>query len=106
MNCGEKNYLKVDHRSYRRNFCSFFFRLSFRNCSVVILNPADTTSYEISVAPSAISDIQCIQLFQERLSEKVHATIPKGIVGGFEFTVPQRNLREWHERPWIYVCQC
>ena len=24
-----------------------------------------------------------IQLFRERLSEKVHATIPKGIVGGF-----------------------
>ena len=23
----------------------------------------------------------CIQLFQERLSEKVHAAIPKGIVG-------------------------
>ena len=29
-----------------------------------------------------------IQLFQERLSEKVHATISKGIVGGFECTVP------------------
>ena len=27
------------------------------------------------------------QLFRERLSEKVHATIPKGIVGGFKFTV-------------------
>ena len=24
-----------------------------------------------------------IQLFRERLSEKVHETIPKGIVGGF-----------------------
>ena len=35
-----------------------------------------------------------IQLFQERLSEKVYATIPKGIVGGFEFTVLQRNLKE------------
>ena len=30
--------------------------------------------------------------------EKVHATIPKGTVGGFEFTVIQRNLKEWHER--------
>ena len=30
----------------------------------------------------------CLQLFRERLSEKVHATIPKGIVGGFECTVP------------------
>ena len=47
-----------------------------------------------------------IQLFRERLSEKVHVTIPKGIVGGFEFTVLQRNLKEWHERPWTYVCEC
>ena len=28
-----------------------------------------------------------IQLLREKLSEKVHATIPKGIVGGFKFTV-------------------
>ena len=47
-----------------------------------------------------------IQLFRERLSEKVHATIPKGIVGSLEFTVLQRNLREWHERPWTYGCEC
>ena len=32
----------------------------------------------------------------ERLSEKVHATILKGIVGGFEFTVLQRTLKECH----------
>ena len=48
----------------------------------------------------------CIQLFREKLSEKVHTTIPKGIVGGFEFTVLQRNLREWQERLWTYVCEC
>ena len=42
----------------------------------------------------------CIQLFQESLSEKVHATIPKGIVGGFEFNDLQRSLKEWHKRPW------
>ena len=47
-----------------------------------------------------------ILLFRERLSEKVHATITKGIVGGFEFTVLQRNLKEWYERPWMYVCEC
>ena len=35
-----------------------------------------------------------IQLFRERLSEKAHATVPKGIVGGFEFSVLQRNLKE------------
>ena len=34
-------------------------------------------------------------LFRERLSEKVHAAIPKDIVGGFEFTVLKRNLKEW-----------
>ena len=47
-----------------------------------------------------------IQLFRERLSDKVHATTPKGIVGGFEFTVFQRNLKEWQERQWTYVCEC
>ena len=47
-----------------------------------------------------------IQLFREGLSEKVHATISKGIVGGFELTVLQRNLIEWQERPWTYVCKC
>ena len=46
------------------------------------------------------------QLFRERLSEKVHATIPKGIVGGFKFTVFQRNFKQWQERPWAYVCEC
>ena len=46
-----------------------------------------------------------IQLFWERLSEKVHAMIPKGMVDGFEFTVLQRNLKERHERPWMYVCE-
>ena len=48
----------------------------------------------------------CIQLLRERSSEKVHATIPKGIVGGFEFAVLHRNLKEWHERPWTYVFEC
>ena len=35
-----------------------------------------------------------IQLFRERLSEKAHATIPKGIVGGFVCPVLQRILKE------------
>ena len=29
----------------------------------------------------------------------MHATNPKGIVGGFELTLFQRNLKEWQERP-------
>ena len=47
-----------------------------------------------------MQNLQCfvnlshIQLFQERLSDKVHVTIPKGIVGGFEFLVLQRKLKE------------
>ena len=40
------------------------------------------------------------QLFRDRLSEKEHATIPKGIMGGFGFSVLRRNLKHWHERPW------
>ena len=47
-----------------------------------------------------------IQLFRERLSEKVHPTIPKGIVGAFECTVLQRNLKEWHGRSRAYLCEC
>ena len=44
-----------------------------------------------------------IQLFRERLWEKVHTTIPKGIVGGFEFTVLQKiwkngTVRRGHRR--------
>ena len=46
-----------------------------------------------------------MQLFWERLSFEVHATTPKGIVGGFEFTVFQRNLKEWQERPWTLSLQ-
>ena len=46
-----------------------------------------------------------IQLFQERLLQKVHATIPKGIVDGFEFTVLRRKVKEWHERSWASVCE-
>ena len=44
-----------------------------------------------------------IQLFRQRLSEKVHATISKGIVGGFQFSVCQRSLKEL-ERKAIEMC--
>ena len=44
-----------------------------------------------------------IQLFRERLSEKVHATNSKDIVGGFEFSVFQRNLKEL-ERKAMEMC--
>ena len=54
------------------------------------------------------SDKNTVELYtavSRKVVEKVHATIPKGIMGGFEFTVLQRNLKEWHERPWTYVCK-
>ena len=44
-----------------------------------------------------------IQLFRERLSGKVHATILKGIVGGFEFFFFKEIWKNWHERPWKCV---
>ena len=40
------------------------------------------------------TDSKVLQLFRESCRKKVHATIPKGIVGGFEFSVLQRNLKE------------
>ena len=40
-----------------------------------------------------LTDIH-IQLFRESLLGKVHATILKGTVGGFEFSFFQRNLKE------------
>ena len=35
------------------------------------------------------------------VGKNVHATIPKGIEGGFEFTVFQRNFKEWQGRQWV-----
>ena len=32
----------------------------------------------------------------------MHTTIPKGIVGSFEFTVLQSNLKVCHERPTVF----
>ena len=45
------------------------------------------TLYTLNRISSLLLHGRYIQLFRERLSEKVHSTIPKGIVGGFEFTV-------------------
>ena len=52
------------------------------------------------IRASTIKLFYKLTAISERLSEKVHATILKGIVGGFEFNVVQRNLKEWHKRPW------
>ena len=55
-----------------------------------------TSNANVELMPLFTGIKENIQLFRERLSEKVHATMPKGIVSGFDFTVLQRNLREWH----------
>ena len=41
-------------------------------------------------------------LWRKAVGKKVLATIPKGIVGDFEFTVIQRNLKEYGSR--AYGC--
>ena len=60
----------------------------------------------ISSPPPPLPSQYSLQLFRERLSEKVHAAIPKGIVGGFECTVSQRYLKDWNERASTNVCEC
>ena len=37
---------------------------------------------------------------------KIACGNPIGIVGGFDFIVLERNLKEWYERPWRCVCEC
>ena len=83
------NYLKVVSLRYRK-MCPIIHKkimliacLSIESLNIIFL--------ELQVRQNMTENIQ---LFRERLSEKVHATIPKGIVGGFEFSVLQRNLKE------------
>ena len=123
-------YYFVNNRRYSRTFTIghlsttatslqwpfFLGRQSIRNLSTMAM--ATSLQWPLSSVPKVavvrgstvykrgtFSVKNGIQLLRERLSEKVHATMPKGIVGGFQFTV-QRNLQEWHERPWTYVYNC
>ena len=66
---------------------------------------ADLLDKFVTSAGVSRSDAFYIQLFRERLSEKVHATIQKCVVGGFEGTVLQRKLKGWYGRPRTYVCE-
>ena len=47
-----------------------------------------------------------IQLFGKRLSEKVHAIIPRGIVGGFEIAVLHRNFERMAREAMDYASEC
>ena len=45
--------------------------------------------------------------FKKGCREKSTRRSRKLIVGGFVFTqVLRGNLKEWHEGPWTYVCEC
>ena len=71
-------------------------RLVLKDLKPVLLVPRQSKSgyCGLCVVYTAIS---------RKLSEKVHATIPKGIVGDLGFTLLQRHRQEWYERPWMYV---
>ena len=47
--------------------------------------------FELVLRPRIRAFVICTQLFPERF--------PRGVVGGFEFIVLQRNLQQCHERP-------
>ena len=67
----------------------------FTNCSSQKLLPTlESNKFKQECFDQYQPKKSCIQLFRESLSEKVQATILNGIVGGFEFTVLQRNLKE------------
>ena len=79
-------------------------------CTWPVWSASGLKLLKVEFSPRLFKNLSCdqfsmryIELFRKRLSDIVHATIPKGIVGGFELTVLQRNLGEWHERPWAYV---
>ena len=87
--------------------CEDYKNMFQRNCLFAALTREIFSTLEEKFRVSARPcNILCIQLFWERLSEKVHATILKGIVGDFKCTVFQRNLKESYGRPLIYVWEC
>ena len=72
------------------------FETPFRNFELVSDSLLKISLFALSVTLyTAIS---------RKVVGKVHSTIPKGIMSGFEFTVlPKTNLKECHERLWTYV---
>ena len=80
-----------------RSFCDFIWVLSWLSKGLITRSTMHAQWKNELILFTAIS---------RKVVAKVNATIPKSIVGGFEFTLRQRNLKEWHERPWTYVCEC
>ena len=88
------------------------FNFIFQNSAPPPLPLADAPNLLKSYPKKRQLSSECVGVFTQRtaISRKVvgnvHGTIPKDIVGGFELTVVRRNLKEWQERPWTYVCKC
>ena len=76
-----------------------FPRHSYHSQSLIktVHSPLFSKSLSRSILYTAIS---------KRLSEKVHATIPKGIVDGFEITVLHRNFERMAGEAMDYVSEC
>ena len=95
-NCFNSGYCNVSITIVQSVELKYF--ILYTECLVYMYFPQ---TFKINLFNMQVSDCvactcskYCIQLFRERLSERVHATIPKGIVGGFEFLVLQRKLKE------------
>ena len=93
---GFRKRLKFSTSHFIRSECSFVFFLNRLTAN----ERSQTSKAVLEIEADAViymhTYILSIQVFWERLSDKVHVTTPKGIVGGFEFTVLQRHLK-W---PW------
>ena len=81
---------RVCIRSIDQTNSSFPLRLLFLFC----LFQGHTPNCPKVLSSKVLLGLLLLTLFQERLSKKVHATITKVIVGGFDCTVLQRNLKE------------
>ena len=94
--------IRVGAKSHIPSRNLVFFQIQLHNFRInnIVSNIFNQLICEFQVANIKC---KCIQLFWERLSEKGHMTIPKGIEGSLESTVLQRNLKESHWRPWTYV---
>ena len=57
--------------------------------------------YEVTESRTGI--LQCDTAISKKVVGNSASDNPNGVVGGFEFTVLQSSLKEWHERPWTCV---
>ena len=73
--------------------------------AIEIFTACHVNERELKFLPLSQQCVDAVISRKLRLSEKVNATIPKVIVGGFEYIFLQRNLKEWLDRQWTYLCE-